>query len=213
VVLEKEMGTDWSEQIRWREKVHQQYPDIWGMEIVRKRLPFILKYLKDGESVLEIGAHDRELGVRIKKHFPHVLYKSLDIDPSYSHDYTSMDEVKEEFNMVLLFELIEHLDRETGRKMLTRIYEILKPGGRVILTTPNIYTPGQYWKDVSHLTPYHYEELGGLFLSRQFESIDLFRYFNAPLLQYVMKVYLFSSVFRFLGIDFTKSVLLMARRA
>jgi SAM-dependent methyltransferase len=96
--------------------------------------------------------------------------------------------------------------------MVARIFEILKPGGRVILTTPNIYTPGQYWKDVSHLTPYHHEELGGLFLSQQFESIDLFRYFNAPFLQYVMKVYLFSQVFRFLGIDFTKSVLLMAKK-
>ena len=203
---------NWGEQIQWREKVHQQYPDIWDMGIVKKRLPFILKYLKDGESVLEIGAHDRKLGDRIKKHFPHVLYKSLDIDPSYSHDYTSIDEVKEEFNMVLFFELIEHLDRGAGREMVARIFEILKPGGRVILTTPNIYTPGQYWKDVSHLTPYHHEELGGLFLSQQFESIDLFRYFNAPFLQYVMKVYLFSPVFRFLGIDFTKSILLMAKK-
>ena len=204
--------TPWSKLFEYRGQIYRRYPEIWDLKIVRKRLPFILKHLKDGESVLEIGAHDRKLGDRIIKHYPHVLYKSLDIDPSYSHDYTSMDEVKEEFNMVLLFELIEHLDRETGRKMVARIFDILKPGGRVILTTPNIYTPGQYWKDVSHLTPYHYEELGGLFLSQRFESIDLFRYFNAPFLQYVTKVYLFSPVFRFLGIDFTKSILLMARR-
>ena len=206
------MGIDWSKQIEWREKIHQRYPDIWDMRIVKKRLPYILKYLRDGESVLEIGAHDRTLGDRIKRHLPHVLYRSLDIDPSYRHDYTSIDEVREEFNMVLLFELIEHLDRESGREMVARIFEILKPGGWVILTTPNTYTPGQYWKDVSHLTPYHYEELGGLFLSQQFELVDLFRYFNAPFLQYVMKVYLFSPVFRFLGIDFTKSILVVARK-
>lgn len=202
----------WSKLFEYRSQIHRRYAEIWDLKIVRKRLPFILKYLRDGEAVLEIGAYDRKLGDRIKKHFPHVLYKSLDIDPSYSHDYTSIDEVKEEFNMVLLFELIEHLDRENGRKMVDKIFEILKPGGRVILTTPNIYTPGQYWKDVSHLTPYHYEELGGLFLSRRFESIDLFRYFNAPFIHYVMKVYLLFPVFRFLGIDFTKSILLLARR-
>jgi len=106
--------------------------------------------------------------------------------------------------MVFLFEVIEHLDWESGREMVARIFEILKPGGRVILTTPNIYTPGQYWKDVSHRTPYHYEELGGLFLSQRFESIELFRLFNASLLKYVMKVYLFSPIFHFLRIDFTK---------
>ena len=36
----------------------------------------------------------------------------------------------------------------------------------------NIYTPGQYWKDAEHLTPYHYEELGGLFLRHGFEIVD-----------------------------------------
>jgi SAM-dependent methyltransferase len=179
---------------------------------VRKRLPFILRYLKDGESVLEIGAYTRELEGRMKKYHPLLLYKSLDIDPSYQHDYISLEEIKEKFDMVLLFELIEHLDRKTGREMVARIFEILKPGGRVILTTPNIYTPGQYWKDVSHLTPYHYEELGGLFLSERFESVDLFRYFNASFVHYVMKVYLFSPFFRFLGIDFAKSILMMARK-
>jgi SAM-dependent methyltransferase len=202
----------WGEGMKWREKVHQQYPEVWDLRIVRKRLPFVLKYLKDGEWVLEIGAFDRSLEGRLKQFRPRILYKSLDIDPTYRHDYTSFEQVHEKFDLVLLFELIEHLDWESGREMAARIFDILKPGGRVILTTPNTYTPGQYWKDVSHLTPYHYEELGGLFLSQQFESIDLFRYFNAPFLQYAMKVYLFPPVFRFLGIDFTKSILVVARK-
>jgi len=202
----------WSKLFEYRGQIHRRYPEVWDLKIVRKRLPFILKYLKDGESVLEIGAYNRELGDRIKRHYPLILYKSLDIDPCYQHEYTSIEEVGEKFDMVLLFEVIEHLDWKSGKEMVAKLFEILKPGGRVILTTPNIYTPGQYWKDVSHRTPYHYEELGGLFLSQRFESIKLFRLFNDPLLKYVMKVYLFSSVFRFLRIDFTKSILLLARR-
>src|SRR3989304_1157938 len=120
----------WSEQVLWREKVHRQYPNLWTLRIVRKRLPFILRHLKDGESVLEIGAFDRSLEERLKKSYPRILYKSLDIDPSYRHDYNSFDEVKERFDLVLLFEVIEHLDWEDGRVMVARIYEILKPGGR-----------------------------------------------------------------------------------
>jgi SAM-dependent methyltransferase len=203
----------WGEQSRWREKVHQRYPAIWNLRIVKKRLPFILRHLKDGESVLEIGAFDRSLGERLKKYYPRILYKSLDIDPSYRHDYSSFEEVKERFDLVLLFEVIEHLDWEDGREMVARIYEILKPGGRVILTTPNTYTPGQYWKDASHRTPYHYEELGGLFLSQQFGSVEMYRLFNESFLRYFVRVYLLSPVFRFLGTDFTKSILLMAQKA
>ena len=205
-------GTNWSEQVRWREKVHRQYPGVWDLGIVRKRLPFILKYLQDGEAVLEIGAYNRELGDRLRKHYPRILYKSLDIDPSYSHDYTSLEEVREKFDMVLLFEVIEHLGWESGREMVGRIFEVLKPGGRVIVTTPNVYTPGQYWKDASHRTAYHYEELGGLFLSQRFASIEIFRLFSEAFLKYFIKVYLFSSLFRFLGFDFTRSILLVARK-
>ena len=203
---------DWGEQFHWREKVHQQYPEIWDLRIVRKRLPFILKWLRDREAVLEIGAYNRELEGRLKTHYPHILYKSMDIDPSYHHDYTSLEEITEKFDMVLLFEVIEHLDWESGSTMVARIFEILKPGGRVILTTPNIYTSGQYWKDASHRTAYHYEELGGLFLSQRFGEIKIFRLFNGAFFKYLMKVYLFSPLFRFLGLDFTKSILLVARK-
>lgn len=203
----------WSEQFQWREKVHQLYPEVWDLGIVKKRIPFIVKYLKEGEAVLDIGAYNRELGSRIQKCYPAILYKSLDIDPSYPHDYTSLEQVKEEFDVVLLFDVIEHLDWEGGREMVAKIFEILKPGGRVILTTPNIYAPGQYWKDVSHCTPYHYEELGALFLSQGFKSIEIFRLFNAPFLRYVMKVYLFSFFFRFFTLDFARSILLVARKS
>ena len=106
----------WGEQFQWREKVHQGFPELWDLKIVRKRLPFVLKYLKDGERVLEIGAFDRSLEGRLKQFRPRILYKSLDIDPTYRHDYTSLEQVDEKFDLVLLFELIEHLDWESGRE-------------------------------------------------------------------------------------------------
>jgi len=203
---------NWGEQMQWREKVHQKYPEIWDLRIVKKRLPFILKYLRDGEAVLEIGAFDRELGERIKKHYRHIQYKSMDIDPTYSHDYASLDEIEETFDVILLFEVIEHLNLEKGRELAKKMFELLTSGGRVILTTPNIYTPGQYWKDVSHETPYHYEELGGLFLSEGFRSIELYRLFSEPFLSYFFRVWVCSPLFRLLGIDFTKSILLVTQK-
>ena len=202
----------WSEQLRLRERVHQKYPQVWTLKIVKKRLPIILRYLRDGEALLEVGASNRDLEGRIRKYYPKTLYKSMDIDPSHSHDYSSFEEIKETFDMVLLFEVIEHLKLDEGREMVRNIYQILKPGGKVILTTPNVYTPGRYWKDVMHQTAYHYEELGGLLLYQDFEILEICRVFNEPLLSFLTKVYLFSRVFRFLGIDFTKSILIVARK-
>jgi len=203
----------WGEQLRWREKVHERYPNLWDLKIVRKRLPFVLKYLRDGEGVLEVGAFDRSMEGRLKQFRPQILYKSLDIDRTVRHDYTSLDEVHEKFDLVLLFELIEHLDGKNGREMIAKIFNVLSPGGRVIVTTPNVYTPGQYWKDASHLTPYHYEELGGMFLSERFELLEICRMFSAPMVQYAARVYLFGWVFHLLGIDFTKSIILAVRKA
>ncbi len=203
----------WSRQLVLRERVHQRYPEIWDLRIVRKRLPLILRYLREGESVLEVGAHHRELGERIRRHYREVRYKSLDIDPAFPHDYRSFDEISERFHMVLLFEVIEHLDFEEARTMVRRIHEVLEPGGRVVATTPNIYRPGQYWKDVSHRTAFHHAELGALFLGAGFEIVEMDRLFSEPWIGFFLKAYAFTFVFRFLGIDFAKSILLVARKA
>jgi hypothetical protein len=97
--------------------------------------------------------------------------------------------------------------------MVEKIHGILNPGGRVIVTTPNVCTPGQYWKDASHRTPFHYEELGALFLGQRFELAELRRLVREPLIGYFLKAYLLQPLFRFLGIDFSKSILLVARKA
>ncbi len=202
----------WSRLFEYRSSVHKRYSRPWDLRIVRKRVPVILRYLREGESVLEVGAFNRDLADRIKKHFPQIRYKSMDIDPTYPHDYSSFEEIKETFDLVLLFEVIEHLTPHDGREMVAKIHGVLRQGGRVIVTTPNVYTPGQYWKDITHLTPYHYEELGGAFLRQGFELVEINRLHSEPFLRFVLKAYFFSPLFRFLGIDFTKSILLVARK-
>jgi SAM-dependent methyltransferase len=202
----------WSERFTFREAVHRRYGRIHDIPLARKRLRLILRYLRDGESTLEVGAFDRGLGGRIRDRLPGVRYKSLDIDPAYPHDYASFDEIDEHFDLVLLFEVIEHLGIEEGETLVSQIHRVLRPGGRVILTTPNLYMPGQYWKDISHRTPYHYEELGALFLSRGFEIEEIRRMAGESPVGLLLKAGLFGWVFRFLGIDFTKSILLVARK-
>jgi SAM-dependent methyltransferase len=203
---------DWSERIRWRQKVHERYHELWDLKLVRKGVHYALGYLRDGERVLDIGAFNRHMQEWIRKGYPHAVYKSLDIDPTYPHDYSSFDEIKETFDIVFLFEVIEHLGLEEGREMVRNIYRILNRGGRVILTTPNMHTPGQYWKDITHLTSYYYEELGALFLSEGFEIVEICRIFREPLFKFYLKGHILAPLFRFLGIDFSGSLLMVARK-
>jgi SAM-dependent methyltransferase len=203
---------DWSERIRWRQKVHERYHDLWDLKLVRKGVHYALSYLRDGERVLDIGAFNRHMQEWIRKGYPHSVYKSLDIDPAYPHDYSSFYEIKETFDVVFLFEVIEHLGLDEGREMVRNIYGILNQGGRVILTTPNMHTPGQYWKDVTHLTSYYYEELGALFLSEGFEIVEICRIFREPLLKFYLKGHILAPLFRFLGIDFSGSILMVATK-
>ena len=182
------------------------------MKLVRKRLPYIASHIKNGETVLEIGASNRGIEKRLRTFHPQLRYKSMDIDTSHPQDYYSLEEIRESFDVILLFEVIEHLDMEDGGAMAAAIYRMLNPGGRVILSTPNTYTPGQFWSGLDHRTAYHYAELGGLFLSQGFTIVDMRRVHNDPLVQYVLKGYLLSPLFRFLKLDYAKSILLVARK-
>jgi len=71
----------WSERFAFREKVHERYPEVWDLKLVRKRLPYISSCIRDGESVLEIGASNNRLETRLKAFHPRLRYKSMDVDP------------------------------------------------------------------------------------------------------------------------------------
>ena len=202
----------WSSIFRNRADIHKIYPDIWKLKIIRKRLPFMLNYIKDGNKILDIGASSRDLEMRIKKHRSQIVYKSMDIDREGVHDYYSLDEVEETFDVVFLFEVIEHLDLEEGVDMFKKIYSILKEGGYFILSTPNTFNPGRFWRDATHRVAYCYDELGGLLLAQNFKMKGMYRTYNDVFHRYLFRVYVMSPFHRYLGIDFAKSILVVVEK-
>jgi SAM-dependent methyltransferase len=206
------MSSSWSNIFRNRADIHKIYPDVWALKIIRKRLPFMLKYIKDGDKILDIGASSRDLEMRIKKHRPQIVYKSMDIDREVVHDYYSLDEVEETFDVVFLFEVIEHLGLEEGVNMFRKIHSLLKEGGYLILSTPNTFNPGRFWRDATHRVAYCYDELGGLLLGQSFKIKGMYRTYNDAFHRYLFRVYVMFPLHRYLGIDFAKSILIVAER-
>ena len=205
-------GIAWSRLFEYRRRVHLRYPEIWDLKILRKRFPLVVKTIRDGEKVLDIGASNRNLQKRLKRHFPLLIYKSMDIDRSHFHDFYSLEEIQESFDVVFLFEIIEHLDLEEGVRFLKRIYDFLNEGGRLILTTPNVFNPSRFWRDATHKVAYCYDELGGLLLAQGFQVMGMYRIYRDAFHRYVFRLYVMAPLHRYLGIDFAKSILVIAEK-
>ncbi|NIO06262.1 MAG: methyltransferase domain-containing protein [Proteobacteria bacterium] len=202
----------WSQLFQYRDQIHQRYPSIWNLKILRKRFSLIRDIIRDGQKVLDVGASHRNLEPRIKAHFPNVVYKSLDIDKSQVHDFYSLDDVDETFDVVLLFEVIEHLELKEGVEMLSKIYSLLEESGRLILTTPNVFNPTRFWRDATHKMAYCYDELAGILLGQGFKIISMYRTYNDAFHRFLFRVYIMAALHRYLGIDFAKSILIVAEK-
>jgi 2-polyprenyl-3-methyl-5-hydroxy-6-metoxy-1,4-benzoquinol methylase len=201
---------DWSELISCRDKIHQRYPKIWALKLIKRPSWLLKRQLRPGMRILEVGASDKRMRKMVREVYPDIHYKSMDIDRSRPHDYYSLDEIKEQFDLVILFEVIEHLELEQGMEMLNRIYDLLIDGGILIISTPNIFNPGRFWFDATHRTAYSYEELGGIVLSQGFEVLEIYRTFHASFLKYFFRLTLLYPLHRILNVDFAKSIVVLA---
>jgi len=202
----------WSRLSTFRDQIHRRYPEVWDLKLLRKRFPLILDHVRDGEKVLDVGASNRSLEGRLKARLPGVVYRSMDIDREQRHDFYSMEEVEGCYDVVFLFEVIEHLDLEEALKLLRQIHSLLCPGGRLLLTTPNIFNPGRFWRDATHRVAYCYDELGGILLGLGFRIKEIYRTYNEPLHRYFFRVHVMAPLHRYLGVDFAKSILVVAER-
>ncbi len=202
----------WSKMFEYRGRIHKRYPDIWALKILRKRFPLMVQNIRDGEKILDLGASNRNLQERLRCHFPKLIYKSMDIDREVVHDFYSLEEIQESFDVVFLFEVIEHLSLEEGVQLIKKIHDLLNEGGRLILTTPNVFNPSRFWRDATHKVAYCYDELGGLLLAHDFQIKAMYRTYNDAFHRYLFRVYVTSPLHRYLGIDFAKSILVVAEK-
>jgi predicted SAM-dependent methyltransferase len=136
----------------------------------------------------------------------------MDIDREQLHDFYSLEEIQESFDVIFLFEVIEHLNFEEGVQLLKKSYDLLNGEGRLILTTPNIFNPSRFWRDATHKVAYCYDELGGLLLAQGFQIKMMYRTYNDAYHRYLFRLYVTAPLHRYLGIDFAKSILVVAEK-
>lgn len=114
--------------------------------------------LPDNTRVLDAGSANGPY----KSHFDHCRYETSDIgsNVTYQCDICAMPMPDDFFDAIICTQVLEHI--KTPHKAIDEIFRVLKPGGRLLLTTPFFYE--------EHLIPYDYFRFTQFGLKSLFEA-------------------------------------------
>ena len=204
--------TEWSSLFSYRDKIHKRYSEVWDIPLVKKRSHLLKGMLRDGMTLLDIGAGMKGMKAEIANLGIRLTYKSMDVDRSNPHDYYDVESISERFDAIIMFEVIEHMSLQEGLDLMKKLYSIMNEKGIIILSTPNIFNPGRYMRDATHKTFYAYDELCGLLNITGFNIKEVYRSYNDAIHRYFIKVYMLGWLFRFLGIDYAYSIFVVGEK-
>lgn len=130
----------------------------------------LVKHIPSDVRVLDVGANDRILGRTLTHGGFRGTYRSMDISPETQQDYYSLEDIHETFEVIVLKEVIEHLPLAQFLTYLRKVSSLLVPGGKLLLTTPNVYSV-VHWEswDITHIQHYPYQDLYALLRMEGFQ--------------------------------------------
>lgn len=170
------------------------------------------KYDKKGKKLLDVGAE----GSRYKKYFKKVRYYSQDVE---QNEVASIDFVGDlnaglkgvkaaSFDYILCTQVLEHLQKPA--KVFEEFNRLLKPGGRLFLTTNFLYqihmAPNDYYRFTEHGLKYlgessgfkveHLKSQGGVFsvLSYVVTTLPIRLWLKEGSFMYLLYLVVFSPV-------------------
>jgi 2-polyprenyl-3-methyl-5-hydroxy-6-metoxy-1,4-benzoquinol methylase len=204
------MGFDWSSRKRAVKQVREMLPPIYRLPVAAGAKDTLVVGLSEGAMLLDVGASDRNLKEFLAKRFKGTFtYKSMDVDRNMHHDYYSLEEIKEKFDIIACFEVIEHLEAEEAVELFAALHGLLKDGGALYLSTPNVFHPTIFWRDSTHKTGFRYGELAGYLASAGFREIEIYRVGRKKLLN-KLRAIAAQPVLRLLQMDHYTRILVRA---
>ena len=169
--------------------------------------------LSRAASILDVGAGDRryervfcELGLS-------ALYSSADLDTSFRHDYSDFLDIRDRFDAITMFELLEHMPADAGLRFMEHAVELLTDNGVLILSTPNPHHPNHIWRiEVTHVRPWPAPDLHGALRLAGFPTVEVYRQHlvttgRRRLLKPVQK-----AMYRLMDLDHAQGLIVVARK-
>ena len=126
----------------WKDHTRISY---WGMERTGVILTELARQRVDSPTILDLGsgtgwmsnilsAYGEVTGVELSADAVEKARKNFPQATFYSGDFFTIDFPKQ-FDFIVVSEVLEHF--EDQKALVARIAELLRPGGAVVITTPN----------------------------------------------------------------------------
>ena len=127
------------------------------------------------ERLLDYGGGDN----RLKRKFVAAgfkgRYETLDLSSEETHEYSSLGEVRGEFDAIVCLEVIEHISLNDYVDLMDAFGRLLRPGGVLAVSTPNPLCVVPMWAgDPGHVQQYPIADLAADFVIRGYE-VEAFR--------------------------------------
>jgi SAM-dependent methyltransferase len=160
---------------------------------IRKASQYIGRFIEQGSAVLDFGAGTGELvarlrelgvdadGVEYSKKAVEAAEKNYDLKLSLSLEDLRLQRNRK-YDIIVALEVVEHLPEPA--KVLKKLHALLKPGGKLYLTTPNraglkARLKRCRWAEARkpfHLVLFNYSSLRMVLKECGFRSVDYLRF-------------------------------------
>lgn len=204
-------GVSWLAFARQRERFRPRWPSVFSLRLVRDHYDLLRRPGLLPKSLLDVGATDRVHEGKARARFPGIDYKSLDIDRTNTHDYHDFREVQRSFDVVTLFEVLEHVPQKEAVDLVRQCFSVCAPGGWLVVSVPNVQTPGVQ-TEWTHVMNVHYLDLAGLLAWTGFEVVDAARVYFGSARHRFTHAFLLHPLHRLMAVDYAQSVVMLARR-
>jgi 2-polyprenyl-3-methyl-5-hydroxy-6-metoxy-1,4-benzoquinol methylase len=191
----------------------QQFGSIFSLPIIYNVTGEIIACYSKG-NVLDIGCGKEKL---LQSAFNDKLldgeYYSLDNDPQGEFDFTDVNDIPLtlRFSLVTANQLFEHLTIDRSIELMCTACQHLLPGGKIVATIPNISHPNRYVTNVTHTTPWGYNNFNMLFKYANLKVTNIYRYSKRHP-QGIMEKLIAKYVARVYRMDWCDSIMLIAEK-
>lgn len=169
------------------------------------------RLLPQCQRVLDVGAGRWPFLPELKARGFAGIFKTMDIDVSLPFDFYSMEEIAENFDAILLRDVIEHLPRPQFYSYLEKIHTLLNPKGLLVITTPNTWAPSWVFSDYTHISPWAPADLYAVLSCYGFRPVEITRAVWPSKFLALKRLY-WSIHSRFYDIDFADTCIAIAQK-